>query len=414
MKKVDVLKQITRFNLDLDPRRVHVKYKGMRRSKFSFLRATCHLFYQNLPSDPILDLAPLAWISGDLHLENFGSYRGDNRLSYFDLNDFDEACLSPCTWELLRFLSSIFMASEELGASEREGMVMCQYFLKAYRAQLKDGKSRWIERPLALGLIKDLLKTIRNRSRSDFLDTRTTLKSKKKRMLRIDGKKALPTPADESEQVRTHLEHFAREQKDPSFYKVLDIADRVSGMGSLGVKRYVVLVEGRGSPDENFLLDIKEARPSSPALSLSTPQPSWRDEAERVVTLQRTVQAIAPALLTSFSIGTRSFGLKELQPSEHRVNLDSWNGKLQRLGTVISSMGEMVAWAQLRGAGWRESASRDQLSDFAQEMNWTQGLIELARQRNRLITQYWQEYCEGYDTGLVSGVPPSGSGKRKR
>jgi uncharacterized protein (DUF2252 family) len=408
MKKIDALKQIIEFNQELDPLHVKIKYKAMRQSKFAFLRATCPRFYQNLPAGSILDQAPLAWISGDLHLENFGSYRGDNRLSYFDLNDFDEACLAPCTWELLRFLSSIFIASEQLGVNEQEEMELCQSFLNAYRSQLMDGKPRWIERPQAKGLIKELLKTIKNRSRKKFLDTRTKLKGGR-RFLLVNEEKALFTPPDEREQVRNHLELFAQKQKDPAFYHVLDIADRISGMGSLGVKRYVVLVSGRGTPDENFLIDIKEARPSSPARLLSPPQIPWINDAERVVTLQRTLQAIPPALLTSLRIGERSFGLKELQPIEHRVNLELWDGKLKRLGTVISSMGEMVAWSQLRGAGWRGSASRDALMGFAQDLPRNHGLIELARQRSRLITQYWQEYCAGYDAGVINGMGPSGN-----
>ena len=69
----------------------------MRKSAFAFLRATCHLFYEDLPKSPLLRKVPPVWACGDLHLENFGSYKGDNRLVYFDLNDFDEALLAPCT-----------------------------------------------------------------------------------------------------------------------------------------------------------------------------------------------------------------------------------------------------------------------------------------------------------------------------
>ena len=58
---------------------------------FAFLRSTCHLFYEDWPADTPLNEAPLAWICGHLHLENFGTFKGDNRLAYFDINDFDEA-----------------------------------------------------------------------------------------------------------------------------------------------------------------------------------------------------------------------------------------------------------------------------------------------------------------------------------
>ncbi|HAN57343.1 MAG TPA: DUF2252 domain-containing protein, partial [Betaproteobacteria bacterium] len=64
-----------------------LKYRNLRSNPFVFLRGTCHLFYDRLPRDRVLDRAPLTWICGDLHIENFGSYKGDNRLVYFDMND---------------------------------------------------------------------------------------------------------------------------------------------------------------------------------------------------------------------------------------------------------------------------------------------------------------------------------------
>ena len=67
-----------------------MKLARMRASPFVFLRGTCHRFYERLPNDGPLAKAPLAWICGDAHLENFGTYKGDTRLAYFDINDFDE------------------------------------------------------------------------------------------------------------------------------------------------------------------------------------------------------------------------------------------------------------------------------------------------------------------------------------
>jgi uncharacterized protein (DUF2252 family) len=49
----------------------------MTENAFRFFRGTCHLFYQDLAPAQPLPLSPLAWICGDLHIENFGSYRGD-------------------------------------------------------------------------------------------------------------------------------------------------------------------------------------------------------------------------------------------------------------------------------------------------------------------------------------------------
>ena len=106
----DVLRRIAAFDRGREAERLARKYASMRASAFAFFRGTAHLFWEDLARAPIrLPTAPLAWASGDLHLENFGSYRGDNRLPYFDVNDFDEACLAPAPWEVARFLTSVHL-----------------------------------------------------------------------------------------------------------------------------------------------------------------------------------------------------------------------------------------------------------------------------------------------------------------
>ena len=97
---MDLVRQIRTFNMGRDHERLQIKYRKLRSSPFVFLRGTCHLFYERLPTGGVFKSAPLTWVCGDLHLENFGSYKGDNRLVYFDLNDFDEAALAPASWEL--------------------------------------------------------------------------------------------------------------------------------------------------------------------------------------------------------------------------------------------------------------------------------------------------------------------------
>ena len=68
----------------------------MASDPFYFFRGTAHLFYEDLVNtEAALPGQPLTWVCGDLHIENFGSYKGDNRLVYFDINDFDEANLAP-------------------------------------------------------------------------------------------------------------------------------------------------------------------------------------------------------------------------------------------------------------------------------------------------------------------------------
>jgi len=129
------------FNKDLLPDMVQLKYEAMTENAFRFYRGTCHLFYQDLANAEALPLSPLVWICGDLHIENFGSYKGDNKLVYFDLNDFDEALLAPASYELARMVTSIFIAFESLDIGPEKALKMARLFVKTYCATLAKGKS---------------------------------------------------------------------------------------------------------------------------------------------------------------------------------------------------------------------------------------------------------------------------------
>jgi len=126
--KTGVLTRIAKFNEGRDPERLALKFAALRHDAFTLLRGTCHLFYEDLRASD-LPMSPLVWCCGDLHLENFGTYKGDNRLAYFDLNDFDEACLTPALWELVRFLTSVRVGGKTLGMDRRMTTMLMRTFL---------------------------------------------------------------------------------------------------------------------------------------------------------------------------------------------------------------------------------------------------------------------------------------------
>jgi uncharacterized protein (DUF2252 family) len=388
------------FNAGRDPERLAMKLAKMRSNAFVFLRGTCHLFYSALPADDVLSKAPATWICGDLHLENFGSFKGDNRLVNFDMNDFDESVLAPCTWESLRFLASIRVGADTLGVTRVEATALCQSYLDAYAHALADGKARWVERETADGLVRDLFDSVNQRSRPAYLDTRTVAKGGS-RSIRIDGKKALAVSAEQRSKVAAFVAEFARSQEKPEFYRVLDVARRIAGTGSLGVDRYVILVEGKGSPDGNYLLDLKQALPSCLQPHLSIAQPSWTNEAARVVGVQRRVQAVSMAFLHAVELDGRPHVLRGLQPSEDRVALDAWNGKLRRLEAVMAVMGQVVAWGQLRSGGRNGSAIADELIAFGQEPSWRRRLLELSEHCAEQVERQWAQYAAAYDADAL-------------
>jgi len=379
MSARNIVAQIQQFNQDRDPNLLKLKYQAMASSAFGFLRGTCHLFYQDIPAEAAIDKMPPVWVCGDLHLQNFGSYKGDDRLVYFDINDFDESVLAPCSWDTARFLTSVLVAAHTLKISDEDAQGLCRCFLDSYTAALQMGKARDIHPQTATGLVKELLESLAKRDRKVFLTERTDLKDKQRRLKIIPGKTFAVTPG-ERETITTLINQWATSQSNPRFFKVLDVAHRIAGTGSLGLDRYILLVEGDGSPQRNYLLDLKAARSSSLYPHLQLHQPKWTSEADRISAIQHRFQESPPALLKPLELDRKSYVLRELQPTADRVNLAAWNGKIKRLKKVIQTMAEVTAWGQLRSGGRQGSAIADDLIAFAEDAaDWHPLLLDYAR-----------------------------------
>lgn len=396
---MDVVQSIKNFNAGRDPERLQLKYQRMRSDPFAFFRGTCHLFYDRLPISGVFKNAPLVWSCGDLHLENFGSFKGDSRLPYFDMNDFDEGVLAPASWDLVRMLTSLRVGAQSLGLKPGDAQVLCEQFLDGYGTALEQGKAYWIEAQTAHGLIKSLLDSLRDRQRVDFLNARTQLKGTR-RILKIDGKKALPATTLQRETVKAFMDEFAASQSHPAFYKVLDVARRIAGTGSLGVDRYVILVQGKGSPDSHYLLDLKEALPSSLTPHLKAKQPKWTSQAHRIVAIQQRMQAVSMAFLQPVTMGQKPFVLRGLQPSEDRVSINGAKQSFSDIKKVISTMGAMVAWAQLRSSGRQGSATTDELIEFAQAKKWKSKLLDASHECAGQVFQDAAYFYSAFDDGL--------------
>jgi uncharacterized protein (DUF2252 family) len=395
---VDPVSKIIAFNAGRDPERLLLKYRAMRASTFAFMRGTCHLFYDELPRGGVFKSAPAVWVCGDLHLENFGSYKGDNRLVYFDINDFDEAALAPASWDLVRLLTSIRIAADTLRVGASDAQSLCEECLQAYSSALVAGKSYWVERETAKGLVRALLERVRNRQRAVFLDTRT-ITSRGKRRLRIDGKKALETPDAERSVITAFIREFAKGQQRPAAYEVLDVARRIAGTGSLGLDRYVILIEGKGSPDGNYLLDLKRALPSTLVPHLNLEQPTWPSEAHRVVALQRRLQAVSIAFLHPVMLDDNPFILRALQPAADRVALAGPRHTAWELNELATTLGRIAAWAQLRSSGRDGSAVADDLIEFARRRKWKDRLLDASIDCAASVTKDAVAFNAAWDDG---------------
>ncbi len=405
----DTLREIRTFNAGRDRERLQLKYAAMRASPFTFLRGTCHLFYAQMARGGVHKAAPKVWVCGDLHFENFGSYKGDNRLAYFDINDFDESALAPATWDLVRFLASVQVGAATLKVGPAKAMRLCETFVDAYAQALSLGKAYWVERDTATGLVHDLLDGLRQRDRTSFIGARTVVNGRK-HLLKTDTGKALKLlGASQRKRVLTFMRGFAKTQPDPSFFDVLDVARRVAGTGSLGVERYVILVRGKGSPGRNYLLDLKSSAASSLLPRLKVAQPKFESEAARIVAVQQRVQAVPMSLLHAVQFendrGDRDAPavLRGLQPSEDRVALDRAGGNMKALGPLLATMGRVVAWAQLRSAGQSGSASVDALIEFGASAQWRTPLLDAARACAEQVFADANAFNAAFDAGFFAG-----------
>lgn len=397
-----IAERIKKFNNGRLPAYTALKYQMMAENPFRFLRGTCHLFYEDLLQSNALPQYPLSWICGDLHLENFGSYKGDNRLVYFDLNDFDEAVLAPATWELSRMVTSIFTGFESLGVKKKEATRVAGLFLQTYSATLAHGRTRYIEPQTAKGIVRVFLDKVCERKQKDLIRQRTITKNGKS-LLRIDNVRIFPIDKALKKEVIAHVTNWVGQ--DPLLhhrYKVLDAGFRIAGTGSLGVKRYVFLLRNIQDTKKHLLLDMKQAQVSSLQPYLSVQQPAWSTEAERVMVIQERMQNISPALLDTTTFQGDPYVIKELQPTADKIDFLVIRDRYKDIERVIEDMALLTASAQLRSAGRQGSALPDEMIAFGKDQHWQQTLLDYSAEYSGQVKKDYQSYFTDYKAGYFS------------
>jgi uncharacterized protein (DUF2252 family) len=268
-----------------------VKRDRMNVSAFSFLRGSAPLFYALLRSAPELGKGPggKAWLTGDLHVQNFGAYRTDDASSgdasvVFGPNDFDEACVGPVRLDLLRLAVSWLLALDERGMDAAHRIASCRALIEGWvdgafgaRARLKEPDC-----------VRRLMEKVEARTRHQLLHAYT--RGARGRALLRDHR-LWPIPHGTMLRVRAAFaDYVARAAKaydtDVEHFEVLDIARRVAGTGSLGAERYAILA--RGGAHGEWLFDMKEEQ----AGSASGLPAAGKTGAARVV---RGIEIAAPA-----------------------------------------------------------------------------------------------------------------------
>ena len=391
-------KRLTGSNKGLLPEKVQLKYEAMADNAFRFFRGTCHLFYEDLAAAEPLPLSPLAWICGDLHIENFGSYKGDNKLVYFHLNDFDEALLAPASYETVRMVTSIFIAFDNLGFEPLKALKMARLFMKTYSATLAKGKAISIEPRTAKGIVCDFLNAATKTSEKELLKKRTVSK-KKKIMLSLEDERHFKLDKKLRHELKSHINEWIKTSSDgPYNYEVISAVFRLAGTGSIGLKRYLFLLKSTNTKNKYLLLDMKQARSSSVLPYIQVQQLQWEAEAARVIGVQQRMQNVQASLLSTTVFRDESYIIQELQPVKDAIKFKQLKN-YRDMYQVIDDMAALTASAQLRSGGMQGSGTIDDLMAFGTDQGWQEAVIAYAQKYARKTNRYYKQYLKEFKAG---------------
>jgi uncharacterized protein (DUF2252 family) len=321
-----------------NPELLRFKVARMAAGPFAFFRGTFHLFARDL-IDKVGEAVPVLPrpgaemdLVGDIHSENYGTYKAEDGPVVYDINDFDETTRGRFDFDVCRLATSLFLASRERGDSLADAVQVPLACLTAYTEAvsrfLKKGKEPAVAvsdaSPAHCPPVDELIRSAAAAKRPAFIEKITEVVQGHRRLLRSRHYFNLPDP--EREQALRLVEDYrGRNAKvgDKGFFAVEDVCGRVSGIGSMGRFRYVALVAGKGSREgRNVLLEFKEARPSAYDIlrQRETDAAALAGRAERVITVQRQSQVSSSPYLGFAVDGGMSFQVREIGPHDARID----------------------------------------------------------------------------------------------
>lgn len=398
----NISRRLLDFNKGRLPELLPLKFRFMCENMFRFYRGSCPIFFEDLAASGELKKAPPAWICGDLHLENFGTYKGDSGLVYFDINDFDEAVLAPASWETVRLVTSIFVAFESLQISNAKVIHMAKLFLKSYANTLSSGKPGFVEAKTATGIIWDFLTKVAKRKQKTILEKRTVNNKK----LSKKHPRHLPLEKELQEKLKTHVEHWLQQDSNsPYNYKVKDSVFRIAGTSSIGLQRYAILLKSSNDKGDKFLLlDMKESICPSFSPFIKTKQPTWEHNAERILFAQTLLQHSKPSLLSTTVFNGESFVIEEMQPTKDNINFKLLKDRYRDMCHVIDTMGMLTASAQLRSAGRKGSANAEALIGYGQDPKMQEEILAYALKYEAVVKKQFADFKTDYRLGCFKQV----------
>src|SRR6476661_5042962 len=348
-------------------RLVPIRVGRMIASPYGFLRGTAVVMAEDVAHLPATGIMPV--ICGDAHLGNFGFYASPEGELVIDLNDFDEAHPGAWEWDLRRLVASIWVAGRENAASEEECATAVMSCVAAYR----DEVAFLAEQPLLMrsynrldvdrlhetatektlrAEIKRSAKQARNRT-SDRALPRFTREHRGGRRIVEEPPLITHVPDADADRIGAALDDYLQTlaphwRRVLGGYTLVDVAQKVVGVGSVGLRAYVALLEG-SNPDDMLFLQLKQARRSVLARHVHGDSAWHAHQGQRVVEYQQALQTVSDPLLGWTSADGRQYYVRQFRNMKGTVALDSIDGSA--LADYAGIVGHLLAKGHARTSG---------------------------------------------------------------
>jgi len=331
-----------------------LKYSRMSVSPFAFFRGAVSIMAADLGRLPHTRLN--VQLCGDAHLQNLGSFASPDGKLIFDLNDFDETILGPWEWDVKRMATSIILAGREAQQSRTSRRAAAEAFVGSYcrsmnefaRQPILQVARHCISREERIRPIHAALRQSERAKPLDLVKKLTRAKGHDQRSLRNAKPLFWRVTGQEADSALTALKTY-RECLSPErkhlfdLFRPIDVGFKVAGTGSVGMRDYVVLLEGNGAKDPLFL-QIKQEMKSAYASYLGSAP--YENQGRRVAQGQRAIQPASDLLLGWTSFGGHDYLVRQLSDHKGSIDLETLKGGgLESLGVVA---GELLARGHAR------------------------------------------------------------------
>ena len=326
----DALATITSQNLVRVPDLVPLRNGRMAVSPWNYYRGAAAVMAADLASQPHSGLE--VQLCGDAHVLNFGLWATPERNLLFDLRDFDETLPGPFEWDLKRLAASLVVAARASGIKARTAEAAVVAAASAYRKRM----SRYVDAPEldiwydkihVYNLVKFFKPADRGRlsvhiERQAQVRTSQGAFAKLTSMVngrpRIDEDPPVRVTVDDDEQADLVDHLFAeyrltlQEDRRRLFdrFTLVDVVRQVVGVGSVGMRVYLVLLEGR-SGDDPLFLQVKQAAAS--VYEAHTQPSRHANHGERVISGKRALQSATDIFVGWGSLHGRDYYVRQFR-----------------------------------------------------------------------------------------------------